>query len=160
MTANIFVDRYLFFAHGLLWLFFSIEASKLKKPLYIGIIVLELLIGAVTYTRAYESEYAPGADRLTGWLNENVNEGDILYTVEDAEGLSLSLPFYDDRLTFREDISDLKNPSRPESTGTLWLAVLEGFEESVPDTGVYKPVYIDDFSFDRYRFRMYKLRKD
>ncbi len=158
MTANIFVDRYLFFAHGLLWLFFSIEASKLKKPLYIAIIVLELLIGAVTYTQARASEYAPGADRLIEWLEENVNEGDLLYTVEDAEGLSLSLPFYDDRLTWREDTSELENPSLTEPLGTIWLAVLDGFEELIPDTGEYELVYIDEFTFDRYRFRMYKLK--
>ena len=160
MTANIFVDRYLFFAHGLLWLFFSIEASKLKKPLYIAIIVLELLIGAVTYSQAVASEYAPGADRLMEWLGNNVSEGDLLYTVEDAEGLSLSLPFYDDRLTWREDPSELEDPSLQSPSGTIWLAVLDGYEELIPDTGDYKPVYIDDFSFDRYRFRMYKLRKD
>ncbi len=87
-----------------------------------------------------------------------MNEGDLLYTVEDAEGLSLSLPFYDDRLTWREDISELENPSLTEPPGTIWLAVLDGYEELIPDTGEYEPVYIDEFTFDRYRFRMYKLK--
>ncbi len=154
MTANIFVDRYLFFAMGLLWLFFALQASKLKKPLYIGVIVLELSVGIVTYTEAFKSEYAEGADDLIAYLYENVRDGDLLYTVEDAEGLSLSLPFYDDRLTNCEELKDLREAA--EDGHTVWCAVLDGYEYDPGELEGLKLCPAGDFSFDRYTFKLYK----
>ncbi len=128
MTANIFVDRYLFFSTGLLWLFFSIEAGKLKKPLFLFIIVLEVLIGAVSFKNALASEYAEGADELIAFLHENVKEGDLLYTIEDAEGLSLSLPFYEDRLTYIGELPEALDSAG--SDGSSEKADPAGFDGS------------------------------
>ena len=157
MTANIFVDRYLFFALGLLWLFFSIEASTLKKPLYVLIIILELLVGVVTLGTAYRSEYAEGADELIDWLNENVSEGDLLYTLEDAEGLSLSLPFYDERLTNYEELSEIKAHTEGGGTVNIWCAILDGYEVKPQDTRGFELEPQGAFSFDRYKFTMYRM---
>ena len=158
MTANIFVDRYLFFAHGLLWLFFAIEAARLKKPLYIGILILELSIGIVTLSAAYRSEYAPGADDLITYLHENVQEGDILYTIEDAEGLSLSLPFYDERLTNYEELSELKQLAAAHPDVSIWCAVLDDYDYSPAETDGFSLTYVGDFSFDRYTFKLYRMK--
>ncbi len=154
MTANIFVDRYLFFSMGLLWLFFALQASELKKPLYIAVIILELLVGTATYAEAFRSEYAKGADDLIAYLDQNVRDGDLLYTVEDAEGLSLSLPFYDDRLTDYEELNALREASG--SGHTIWCAVLDGYEYSPEELEGLKLYPVGDFSFDRYTFKLYK----
>ncbi|MCR5788745.1 MAG: glycosyltransferase family 39 protein [Lachnospiraceae bacterium] len=157
MTANIFVDRYLFFAMGLLWLFFSIEGASLRKPLFIALVVLELLVGAVSYKTAFASEYAPGAEELTAFLKENVREGDLLYTIEDAEGLSLSLPFYDDRLEYIQTLPVPSGRVSGEEGPVIWCAVLDGYEDGAPAFEGYTAEYVGDFTFDRYAFRLYKL---
>ncbi|MCR4923120.1 MAG: glycosyltransferase family 39 protein [Lachnospiraceae bacterium] len=154
MTANIFVDRYLFFAMGLLWLFMAIRTKELKKGFVYLVLIMELIIGAISYRNAYARENEGDALELINYLNENVSEGDILYTVEDAEGLALSLPFYDDRLTNYEELSEVEEKRKGHK---VWVAVLEGFEldEHIPNKEKLK--YIDEFSFDRYRFKLYLM---
>ncbi|MBQ7564427.1 MAG: glycosyltransferase family 39 protein [Lachnospiraceae bacterium] len=154
MTANIFVDRYLFFAIGLLWLFFAIEAGTLQKPLVYGILILELLAGIAGFLQAYQSEYAGNAEELIAFLEENVKPGDQLYTLEDAEGLSLSLPFYDDALTNVESPDDL-DPDK-----TIWCAILTGYDYSPKELDGFSLEPVGDFAFDRYQFSLYKMTKD
>ena len=171
MTANIFVDRYLFFALGLVWLFFAIEAGTLKKPLVYCIIMLELVTGIYSYTQAFTSEYARGADELTAWLNENVFEGDSLYTLEDYEELAWCLPFYDDDLTNYETLGEAVTAA---GGNNVWVAVMNGYEDETADElpegnpgyaayiselddAGYSLEYEDIFRFDRYMFKMFRL---
>ena len=154
MTANIFVDRYLFFAIGLLWLFFAIEAGTLQKPLVYGILILELLTGIAGFLQAYQSEYAGNAEELIAFLEENVKPGDQLYTLEDAEGLSLSLPFYDDALTNVESPDDL-DPDK-----TIWCAILTGYDYSPKELDGFSLEPVGDFAFDRYQFFLYKMTEN
>lgn len=171
MTANIFVDRYLFFSLGLIWLFFAIEVGSLKKPLVYCIIVLELIIGAYSYTQAFTSEYAPGANETIKWLNENVSGGDTLYTLEDYEELAWCLPFYDKKLKNYETLDEAVTAA---GSGNVWVAVMNGYEdeplselpEGNPGYAVYADEleekgysleYIDVFRFDRYMFKMFRL---
>ena len=171
MTANIFVDRYLFFALGLVWLFFSIEAGTLKKPLVYCIIMLELVTGIYSYTQAFTSEYARGADEMTAWLNKNVFEGDSLYTLEDYEELAWCLPFYDGNLTNYETLDEAVTAA---GGNNVWVAVMNGYEDEtanelpkgnpgyaayaseLEDAG-YTLEYEDVFRFDRYMFKMFRL---
>ena len=171
MTANIFVDRYLFFALGLIWLFFSIEAGSLKKPLVYCIIMLELLTGFYSYTQAFTAEYARGTDEMTAWLDKNVSEGDSLYTLEDYEELAWCLPFYDDRLTNYETLDEAVTAA---GGNNVWVAVMNGYEDEtaaelpkdnpgyaayaseLEDAG-YSLEYENVFRFDRYMFKMFRL---
>ena len=162
MTANIFVDRYLFFALGPLWLFFAKEAATLKKWAAYLIVIIEIVIGINAYNIAYASEYAPGVRELTDWLSHNVSEGDALYTLEESEELSLCLPFYDNRLTDHTGLDDAVEAAQDHN---VWVAVLDDYEGSgeyerclseIDEKG-YSLEYISEFRFDRYMFKMYKL---
>ncbi|MCR5108748.1 MAG: glycosyltransferase family 39 protein [Lachnospiraceae bacterium] len=154
MTANIFVDRYLFFSMGLLWLAVAILTSKLEDKYIYIFLAGEVLIGIFSYKNAYASENAGDAGELIAFLNDNVSEGDLLYTVEDAEGLALSLPFYDDRLINYEDMDDIEAKRRGHK---VWVAVLDGFEndKDVPDKN--RLLFMDEYSFDRYSFKLYVM---
>jgi uncharacterized membrane protein len=170
MTANIFVDRYLFFSLGVLWLFFAMEAASLDRRLVFLIIALQVAVGAASYTQARASEYAAGADETMAWLNSNVQQGDSLYTLEDYEELAICLPFYDRGLTNYES---LEEAVRAAGTGNTWVAVLDGYEteaehpegnlgydayiREINDDG-YELEYKGSFSFDRYKYSMYLLK--
>ncbi|HCM92499.1 MAG TPA: hypothetical protein DIS78_08055 [Lachnospiraceae bacterium] len=165
MTANIFVDRYLFFALGLIWLFFAREAATLKKWAAYLIVMLEIVIGTNAYNIAYASEYAPGVRELTGWLNQNVSEGDSLYTLEGSEELACCLPFYNGDLVNYETLDDAVNAANEVPGSEVFVAVLDSFEgtedydtaiKEIQDKG-YGIEYISEFRFDRYMFKMYKL---
>lgn len=160
MTANIFVDRYLFFSLGLIWLFYAKEAGSLKKPFVYCIIMLELITGIYSYTQAFTDEYAPGADEMIKWLDENVSEGDSLYTVEDYEELAWCLPFYNSRLTNYETLDEAVKEAGGQN---VWVAVLNGSNEDAytaeADEKGYSAEYEGVFRFDRYIFRMYRLVK-
>ena len=157
MTANIFVDRYLFFAHGMIWLFFAIEGGKFKKYYYV-LVAVEILAGIFGYQREYHIEYDTNPNEVLSFLEANVDEGDVLYTIEDNEELAFCLPFYDEELTNYEDIDDAIKAS--ESTGgDIWLTVMDYSRYDFSD------LYMNNldaekegtFTFDRYTFDMYKV---
>lgn len=158
MTANIFVDRYLFFAIGLIWLFFAIEAGTMRRDFIYIIFAFEIVIGIIGYRQAYLSEYAEGIDTLTTYLDANVVEEDVLYTLEDFDELACCLPFYAPELTNYEELSDAIKAA--DGAGkVLWCAVMDGYEydESVFDSYGLKMEFIGEFRFDRYIFKLYKL---
>ena len=174
MTANIFVDRYLFFALGLIWLFFATEAGSLKKPLVYGILVLELLTGIYSYTQAHASEYAPDPDETIKWLKDNVEDGDSLYTLEDYEELAWCLTFYRNGLTNYETFDEAVIKA---GSGNVWIAVMDGYENEAPadlpegnlgyaayvseiENAGYTMEYVGTLRFDRYRLKMYKLLRN
>lgn len=171
MTANIFVDRYLFFSLGLLWLSFAVGTGSFKKPLICCIIMFELIVGVYSYTQAFTSEYAPGADEMTGWLDENVSDGDSLLTLEDYEELAWCLPFYNDKLTNYETFGEAVASA---GSHNVWVAVMNGYDEGSAgspfsenkgyaafvkeaDEAGYYMEYEGVFRFDRYIFKMYRL---
>lgn len=165
MTANIFVDRYLFFSLGLIWFFFAREVSSLKKWAVYLIIILEIITGISAYNIAFAQEYAPGLRELTHWLNNNVSDGDSLYTLEVSEELAYCLPFYNRSLTNYETLDEAVEAVGPNSENNVWVAVLDDYEntdgynadiEEIQNDG-YNIEYISEFRFDRYMFKMYKL---
>lgn len=171
MTANIFVDRYLFFSLGLIWLFFSIEAGTLKKPLIYCIFIFMLVTGIYSYTQAYMSEYAPGANETIKWLEDNIQEGDSLYTLEDYEELAWCLTFYNSNLKNHETLDEALSAA---GSGNVWVALMEGYKDEpasdLPSGNQGYEAYLEEmyehgysleyegtFRFDRYIFKMYKL---
>lgn len=157
MTANIFVDRYLFFAHGMLWLFFAIEAGKFTKYYYVlvGVVVLAGIFG---YEREYHIEYDTNPDKVIAYLDANIQDGDVLYTIEDNEEMAFCLPFYDEKLTNYEDLSEAVKASE-DAGSDIWLTVIDYSDYDFGELDKYnlKAVDPEEFTFDRYSFTMYRL---
>jgi len=156
MTANIFVDRYLFFAHGLIWLFFAIEVGRFEKY-YAVIVAIMVFAGIIGYAREYSIEYSTNADKLIDFLDENVEEGDVLYTIEDAEEMAFCLPFYDENLTNYEDLSDAVNAAK-QNGSDMWISVMDYSDYDFSELKKYdiKVEKEDTFNFDRYTVDIYK----
>lgn len=157
MTANIFVDRYLFFAHGMLWLFFAIEAGKLQKYYYI-FVAIAVYAGVMGYVQEYEIEYSTNPNEVIAYLENNVEDGDILYTIEDAEEMAFCLPFYDESLTNYEDLSEAVKEAEKNDSG-IWLTVMDYCDYDFSELERYNLKAVDkhEFTFDRYSFEMYRL---
>ncbi len=155
MTANIFVDRYLFFSCGLIWLFFAIEIASLPKIQwqYAGL-CFAVLIGIQTYRSEWQLEYGVDPSAMIAYLDENVEEGDGILTCADSEALYWCLSFYAPQakafVTTDTALEALKNNEIRE----LWIAVDEGV--ALPDTPT-TPDPVDEFTFDRYRIKLYHL---
>lgn len=160
MTANIFVDRYLLFAHGMLWLFFAIEAGKFSKYYYVFVAVA-VFAGICGYINEYEVEYSTNPDEVIAFLESDVNDGDVLYTIEDAEEMAFCLPFYDEGLTNYEDLSEAVEAA-DNAGATLWLTVMDYSDYDFKELDEYnlKAVEPRQFVFDRYTFTMYQLVND
>lgn len=161
MTANIFVDRYLFFAIGLLWLFYSIEITQFKNPrIHYAAAILIILCGISGYVKEYKIEYTESADEIINFLDSNVENGDVLYTLEDNEEMAFCLPFYEEDLTNYEDLNEAVNAS--ENAGSdIYVSVIDYYDydfKEIKDLG-YTPEFEGDFAFDRYKIKLYKLYK-
>ena len=160
MTANIFVDRYLFFAHGMLWLFFAIEVGQFKKYYYAFLAVV-IFAGICGYIREYGFEYTTNPTELITYLEANVEEGDVLYTIEDNEEMAFCLPFYEEKLTNYEDLSEAVAASK-DNNSDIWLAVIDYSNDyDFAELSKYglKPEEPHEFTFDRYTFTLYRLAK-
>ena len=159
MTANIFVDRYLFFAHGMIWLFFAIEAGKFKKYYYV-VVTLLVLSGVAGYVNEYHIEYDTNPDAIISYLNDNVQDGDVLYSYEDNEEMKFCLPFYDERLESYDELSDAIDAAK-SSDATLYVSVIDykKFDPSDIENQGFNIEFVDTFSFDRYTFDLYKAEQ-
>jgi len=157
MTANIFVDRYLLFAHGMMWLFFSIEAGKLKKY-YMVFLIIEIAACMCGYLNEFKIEYSSDATAVIEYLQKNVEDGDILYTIEDSEEMAFCLPFYDEALTNYEDLSEAVKAAK-DNNSDLWLTVIDYSDYDFKELEDYnlKAVDKETFEFDRYKFDIYRL---
>jgi len=176
MTANIFVDRYLFFAMGLLWMFPAIFVGSMaedkvilklsaKKIMY-GLLAFEIIIGICSYVREYQIEYQEGCDELIAFLRENVKEDDILCTDESNEELKFCLQVYSPGLEYSEEFLNAINLAN-EKSATVWLAenVAEAEDYNLSSTDLGKEAseleeklqYVGDYSFDRYTFSLFKM---
>ncbi len=166
MTANIFVDRYLFFATGLLWLAAAVILGKFDK-MFIAVIFAALAVGACTYAVEFKTEYGTDADLEIAFLKENVREGDIYYSIGGHEEMQNCIPFYtyldkdSAELTFVTPLEEAIRRAKENNT-TLWISVLDGFEPSEDDEKTLEKYGLKlqkeaDFEFDRYRCVLYKV---
>ena len=168
MSANVFVDRYLFFATGLLWLFVAIVLPHRKK---IGVLAVAAIIvtGVYTYSVQYHMEYDNSANEEIAFLRENIGAGDILYCMGGHEELENCIPFFTyldkdtNDLTFVYPLDEAIRTSVQNGT-TLWIAVLDGFTPSEEDMQILSEnglsmEHAADFDFDRYKCEMYKVTR-
>lgn len=168
MTANIFVDRYLFFATGLLWLCAAVVLPENDRMFYTALIVTAF-IAVFTYSGALRTEYGNSATEEIEFLRENVNEGDVLACIGGHEEMENCIPFYTyvdkdtAELEFVYPLEEAVKVSK-ERGSTLWIAVLDGFSMSDEDMDILQnggltPDKAADFEFDRYRCELYRAEK-
>ena len=166
MTANIFVDRYLFFSAGLLWLSAAVILAGRKK-IAIGALIASVVIGACVYFVEYRTEYAASADEEIAFLRSSINEGDVYYSIGGHEEMQNCIPFYtylDEQtpeLTFVTPLEEAIMTSE-EKNVTLWITVLDGYSPSEDDMKTMERYGVSlekaaDFEFDRYKCEMYKV---
>lgn len=157
MTANIFVDRYLLFAHGMLWLFVAIEAGRFEKYYYV-IIVVFIFVGICGYINEYKIEYSENPDKLIAFLDSYVDSGDILYAVEDSEEMAFCLPFYDEELTNYENLKEAIK-AKEDTNENMWISVIDYAEYDFSELEGYgfEANYVDTFTFDRYTVDIYEV---
>ena len=166
MSANIFVDRYLFFATGLLWLFAAIMLSGSDRIFFIAA-AASLIIGTCTFIVAFRTEYGRSADEEIVFLRENISEGDILYCVGGHEEMQNCIPFYTyadagtAELTFVYPLDKAVQEASERGT-TLWIAVLDGYEPTEQEAAILDKEGLlmekeADFEFDRYKCAFYKV---
>lgn len=164
MTANIFVDRYLFFAFGLIWLFFSIEGvafiDKLPMPgVSFGILMLFVfIVGICTYSNEYKSEYGNSPDLMCSYLSSNVQDEDMLVIAAQTEALYWCLEFYEPKFIYCKDINEALALLESGKGTNIWIAV-DKADSSLSDVCEAEAEYVNDFSFDRYDIELYKITK-
>ncbi|MCR5591927.1 MAG: glycosyltransferase family 39 protein [Lachnospiraceae bacterium] len=168
MSANIFVDRYMFFATGLLWLFAAIMLSRSDRT-FIAAAAISVAVGACTYAVTFSGEYATSADEEIAFLSENINEGDVLYCIGGHEELQNCIPFYTyvdgsaAELTFMFPLDAAADLSEKNGSD-LWIAVLDGASPDDSDLETLEGYGLcmekeADFEFDRYRCEFYKAKR-
>lgn len=168
MTANIFVDRYLFFSCGLIWLFFAIEISSLTENLSgarsvicrLAVFLFIILIGISSYRIMWEQEYGADPSLMTAYLAQNVSDEDAFCTVSDTEALYWCLQFYKPGPAYYGSADDAIRDLSEGKIKTLWIAVDEGQSLPALPGKDYEAAAAGEFSFDRYHFTLFKLSKD
>lgn len=166
LPANIFVDRYLFFSAGLLWLFAAIIFDRSDKTYYIAVIAA-LIVGVCTYIVEFKVEYSNSANEEIAYLRTVIEEGDTYYSISEDEDMQNCIPFYtilDDEtpdLEYIDNIEDAIKTAKKRGTDT-WVTVIDGHEIPQEDLAVLiknnKSLEKEaDFDFDRYKCTFYKV---
>jgi len=166
MTANIFVDRYLFFSTGLLWMIVAITIGKLKSKLQtILCFVVILIIGICSYIVEYKVEYSNSANEEISFLDENINKGDVFFGIGGHEEMENCIPFLSllgegNDLTFVYPLDNAIKTAK-DANVTLWISVLDGYEVSDEEKALLEAGGLTlqkaaDFDFDRYSCTLYR----
>lgn len=166
MTANIFVDRYLFFSTGLLWLFAAIQIGKLPEKIDIVFLGVLLFISVCSYKVEYNIEYGNSADEEITFLSQNIKEGDLFFDIGGHEEMQNCIPFLSlvsdgPELTYMYPLEDALAAAKANDV-TLWISVLDGYEADYEQKMLievygYTPTKVSDFEFDRYKCELYRL---
>ena len=178
MTANIFVDRYLFFSTGLIWLFASVmlsgvifkEECRFKKAIrYAGIAACVLIaaVFGVTYCAQFGEEYDNDASYEIAFMEQNFTNDDIFCTIERHEEFQFIIPFYSilsgaPDIKYEAILSEALLEHADAANGAMWLIVQDGYEISSEDlkeinAAGYTPSYVASFEFDRYLCDVYQI---
>ncbi|MBP5384679.1 MAG: glycosyltransferase family 39 protein [Lachnospiraceae bacterium] len=165
MTANIFVDRYLFFSCGLIWLFFAIEISSLTASLsgarsvicQFAVFLFIILIGISSYRIMWGQEYGADPSAMTAYLAQNVSDEDAVCAVSDTEALFWCLQFYKPGPAYYGSADDAIRDLSEGKIKTLWVAVDEGQSLPALPGQDYEAVAAGEFSFDRYHFTLFQM---
>lgn len=173
MTANIFVDRYLFFSTGLVWMFVAVVTPKItfkgaaKYPLILVAVVICITF-ITTYILQFKSEYGNDATDEIAFISENFTDEDTFYTVERHEELQFCIPFYSilagvPNVHYEAVMEQALQRYEDMSGSSMWIVVQDGYEMSEDEltclrNAGYTPEYITSFDFDRYLCDIYKVR--
>lgn len=171
MSANIFVDRYLFPSFGLLWLFFSIEVGKLHTKEYSFFVAIALLVGVMSYQNIYKLEYTEGVEEMLAYFDENQAKYNGYLVPEGEYEVMECMTFYypelipytwRDKEVLRAEID--YTVEIEEASADIWqqhlFYITERKDSPIPpflkEKG-YSTSWIQDFHFDRYTFSLYHL---
>lgn len=154
LSSNIFTERYMVPSLGLLWLGFSLAGSQLGKKLLIPLFLMIILVDATTYISQYRQEYASGVTEMTSFFDQNISAMDGYLISEDDYQIEICFRYYYPDLK-KYDVDHIK-----EIKGTIWYFLVDGFEEDFDKVKAqgYSSEYIGNFTFDRYHFKLYKLK--
>ena len=165
MDANIFVDRYLFFSLGLLWLSAAVILADDDRSYYAALAAV-LMIGIFSYGIELRTEYGTSADEEIEFLRANIREGDVYFSIGGHEEMQNCIPFYTyldketPELSFVYPLERAIEESEARGT-VLWITVLDGYSPSGEDMDTLRRhglsmVKSADFEFDRYKCEMYR----
>lgn len=170
MTANIFVDRYLFFSTGLLWLFVAIIYGKSHSNVFIIAGAATIFVGINVCLVEYQTEYSVSADEEIRYLRANVKENDAFLGLGGHEELENCIPFYCMVDKETSELLVVYNLSQameylehfPESS--VFVGVMPDYEFTEEDREMFEKCGVScekqaDFDFDRYTCEMYVVRK-
>ncbi len=175
LKSNIFSQRYLVPTLGVFWLGFSILAVRalehctlrpkkktgtsrygLPGIMTLIFILIPALVGIHSYILTFSAEYDKGVKQMRDYFAANVKEGDKYLIVEDD---------YEREICFRYYFPGFEKTDWDSVTGnekgTLWYIEVPGHAdetESITEHG-YDYELAGDFRFDRYSFKLYKLKK-
>lgn len=165
MTANIFVDRYLFFSTGLLWLFIAIQLGTLSAKSVSVAAVFLVYISVCSYLVEFDVEYSSSADEEIAYLQDNIEQGDIFFGIGGHEEMENCIPFLSKvsngaELTFVYPLDNALETARNNNVN-LWISVLDEYDVSPEEAGLidaygYELIKQTDFEFDRYKCELYK----
>ncbi|MCR5023486.1 MAG: hypothetical protein K6A90_04020 [Lachnospiraceae bacterium] len=158
---SLFTARYLSPALPVLWLgaaiLFDCVITAFNNNRYMITILIALIVitGTVDYRNAYISEYAPGVENMKAFFDENLTPRDGYLIFEDNYEIELCFRYYYPELKK----TDWENAGNIQ--GNLWFFETDGFKKELDKAEKYgyNPIYIGDFSFDRYSFSLYRLEK-
>lgn len=158
---SIFTARYLVPGLSLFWLGAALLLDRMlirfgEKTVLAGLIAAVTLVTAVTlYTRAFREEYAPGVENMKAFFGENIGKGDKYIIHEDYPEIEICMRYYCPELRK----TSFENPG--ETSGRIWLFTKDEPEKELDNAlkHGYNPIYMGDFTFDRYSFSVYGLEK-
>ncbi|MCR5526007.1 MAG: glycosyltransferase family 39 protein [Lachnospiraceae bacterium] len=157
--SSIFTARYLFPSLGIFWFGASLLFGKCLEltngsKIYTIITVLVILsVGICTYSTQFSSEYDKNVKYMTEFFDNNVEDGDGYVIYESAYQIENCMRYYYPDLKKY----DLKNIDK--ITGNVWYFLVDGYEDEL-DHAIKSGlnfVYVGDFAFDRYSFKLYRL---
>lgn len=160
--SSIFTARYLFPSLGIFWfgaaILFSgcIEYLRSHKAGFAYSLLAAVTFAAVglcTYSTQFSSEYDKSVNYMTEFFDNNIRDGDGYIIYESAYQIENCMRYYYPELKKY----DLKHID--EISGNVWYFLVDGYEDEL-DHAIKNGlnfVYVDDFAFDRYSFKLYRL---
>lgn len=156
--SSFFSARYLVPGLGILWLGFSIlsDKSPASKVLFPLSLTLLLISGCITYTGQLKEEYGTDPSRMTEYFHRHFSPEDGYLVLDGDHQIEVCLHDY-----YLPDIPLCPASKVGEISGNFWCMAMEDQSDSLSELrlqGIHAE-YVDEFSFDQYRFRLYLLTK-
>ncbi len=155
---SIFTARYLSPCLPIFWMGAALLLDRCleytgNNRLFLSIVLAATAFaGVFGYMNAYREEYKSGVSEMKAYFSENTEPGDAFLIFEDNYEIEICFRYYFPWL------KKTKWKKIDEAKGKLFLIeTSESDLENCRDKG-YDPIYIGDYSFDRYSFSLYELK--